>query len=123
MTEENDNFLEHTYHDSYLKGVERKDNKTNLIIDTDIHWYPGKPFTLLTLVNANNVTRIKELVGGAKHTSMSIKEAIIKRSDKSDKNFKLEIDFHSGAELEVHCYNFWTERVEKYKDYTNTTFK
>lgn len=95
MSKEKDNFLEHTYHDSYLKGVERKDNKTTLIIDTDIHWYPGKPFTLLILVNTDNVTRIKELVGGAKHTSMSIKEAVIKRSDKSDKNFKLEIDFHS----------------------------
>jgi len=123
MTKDNDNFLEHTYHDSYIKGMERRHNKTTLIIDTDIHWYPGKPFTLLILVNADNVVRIKELVGGAKHTSMSIGKAIIERSDKSDKNFKLEVKFHSGTQLESHCYNFWTERVEEYKEYTNMIFK
>jgi len=54
---------------------------------------------------------------------MSIKEAVITRSDESDKNFELEINFHSGTELEVRCYNFWTERVEEYKDFTSMTFK
>ena len=120
---EEENFLNHNFHDSYVKGVEREDNKTTLIIDTDIYWRPGKPFTLLTLVNADNLIRIKELVGGSKNSSMSIEKAAVKRSDKQDKNFKLEIRFHSGAELESHFYNFWKERVEQYKDYTNTTFR
>jgi len=123
MAEDTENFLEHTFHDSYLKGVERRDNKTKLIIDTDIYWYPGKPFTLLTLVNADKVTRLKELVGGSKHSSMSIQKAVVERSEKNEKNFRLEIDFHSGENLEVHCYNFWTERTEEYRDYTNANFK
>ena len=118
-----DNFLEHNFHDSYIKGVESQDNQTTLIIDTDIYWFPGKPFTLLTLVNVDNLIPIKELVGGSKHSSMSIKDAEITRSKKDEKNFKLEIDFHSGANLETHFYNFWTERVEEYKDYTNTVFR
>ncbi|MFB6100522.1 MAG: hypothetical protein ABEK16_04580 [Candidatus Nanohalobium sp.] len=118
-----ENFLEHNFHDSYLKGVEREDNKTTLIIDTDIYWFPVKPFTLLTLVNADKVTGIKELVGGQKHSSESIKEAKITRSGKDEKNFKLEISFHSGKELDVQFYNFWTERKEKYKDYTNAAFR
>ncbi|MFB6244934.1 MAG: hypothetical protein ABEJ03_01150, partial [Candidatus Nanohaloarchaea archaeon] len=118
MNEENANLLDHNYHDSYLRGVEETDNKTTLVIDTDIHWHPGKPFTLITLVNADDKTRIEELVGGDENASMSIEEAVINRSDRSDRNFKLEIEFHSGANLEVRCYNFWTERVEEYRDYS-----
>jgi hypothetical protein len=120
---EDENFLNHTFHDSYLKGIERQDNKTTLVIDTDIYWYPGKPFTLLTLVNPENITRVKELVGGSKHSSMSIDRATVTRSDKSEKNFNLNMSFHSGEDLELHFYNFWTERVEEYGDYTNTTFR
>ena len=117
------NFLEHNYHDSYLKGMEEKENKTTLIIDTDIYWQPGKPFTLLTLVNAENTIRIKELVGGHKTTSFSIKKAEITRSEKAEKNFKLDIEFHEGVQVSVHWYNFWTERKEQYKDYNNVTFR
>ena len=120
---EDEKFLDHTFHDSYLKGMERNNNKVTLVIDTDIYWSPGKPFTLLTLVNAENITRVKELVGGSKHSSMSIDKAAVARSDKSEKNFKLKMKFHSGEDLELHFYNFWTERVEEYRDYTNTTFR
>jgi hypothetical protein len=119
---EEENLLSHTYHDSLLKGMEKEGNQTTLVIDTDVYWYPGKPFTLLTLVNPNRTTRTKELVGGHEHTTMSISEASVQRSDRSDKNFCLQIEFHSGDQLEVHFYNFWEERVESYKDYTNSAF-
>lgn len=123
MTEDEENFLEHTFHDSNLLDIEVEDNKATLVIDTDIYWYPGKPFTLLTLVSADKTIRIKELVGGNKRSSESIKQARITRSEESDKNFILELELHSGHEVEVSCYNFWTERKEQYKDYHNTVFR
>jgi hypothetical protein len=120
---EEENLLSHTYHDSLLKGMEIDDSQTTLVIDTDVYWCPGKPFTLLTLVNPDRTSRIKELVGGHEHTAMSISEASVQRSDRSDKNFCLQIEFHSGEQLEVCFYNFWEERVESYKDYTNSVFR
>lgn len=119
MSGEEHNFLDNTYHDSLIKGVERRDNKTTLIITNYIPFDPGKPFTLLTLVNADNITRMKWLFAGYKHKGVSVVKATAKESDEPGKNFRLEFEFHSGTELEVHCYNFWTERVEQYKDYTS----
>lgn len=123
MKDDMENLLEHTFHDSNLLDIEREDNKTTLVIDTDIYWYPGKPFTLLTLVNADEVIRMREIVGRNKKSSESIKEARITRSEKSGKNFALQIELHSSPEVEIHCYNFWAERKEEYKDYQNATFR
>lgn len=118
-----DNFLDHTFHDSNLKDIENEDNKTRLIIDTDIYWRPGKPFTILTLANPDDTSRIKELVGGSKTSSGSINELKATRTDSDRKNFEIKINLHSGEEIEINCYNFWTERKEEYKDYHNTTFR
>ncbi len=118
-----ENFLEHTYHDSILKAMERKGEKLTLVIDTDIFLYPGKPFTFLTMTHVDDYSRAKELVGGSKYSTESIYEAKMLRSEKHGKNFRLQMDFHSGRSLEVHCYNFWTERQEEYKDYHKTIFR
>lgn len=120
---EDRNLLEHTFHDSYLKGVEKEENQTRLVIDTDIYLHPGKPFTILTLENVENPNRAKKLLKQNKGTSLSIDSAEITRSDKNGKNFKLDMKFHSGKGLELHFYNFWTERVENYKDYSNRVFR
>lgn len=119
---ESENFLEHSFHDSYLIDMETQDNRVTLVLDTDIYWFPGKPFTLLTLVNPDETVRAKELVGSGK-TSLSVEKAEIRRSEKDEKNFKLEIKFHGDATLELHFYNFWTERQEEYKNHSNATFR
>lgn len=121
MSDDEENFLGYNFHDSYLKDIEIRENKATLVIDTDIYWSPGKPFSLLTLVNPGKLTRFKELVGGRKISSESIQKAVIKRSE--DNNFCLDIEFHSGREISVEFYNFWVDRVEEYKDYSNTTFR
>nr|EGQ40569.1 MAG: hypothetical protein J07AB56_12990 [Candidatus Nanosalinarum sp. J07AB56] len=122
MSEE-DNLLNHTYHDCLLRGTERSDNETTLVIDTDVHRYPGKPFTLLTVVNIDDTGYINTLAGTHAHPTMSISKASVQHSDRPDKNFCLAMSFHSGERLEAHVYNFWEERVESYKDYANSVFK
>jgi hypothetical protein len=118
---EKDSFLEHDFHDSYLIDMEKRDNHLTLVFDTDIYWFPGKPFTLLTLVNPDETVRAKELVGSGK-ISLSVQEAAVERSG-GEKNFRLKVDFHGDAELEINCYNFWTERKEEYRDHTPTSFR
>lgn len=119
---EKESFLEHDFHDSYLIAMETRDNHLTLVFDTDIYWFPGKPFTLLTLVNPDETLRAKELVGSGK-TSLSVQKAVIERSERDEKNFRLKVDFQGNVELEINCYNFWTERKEEYKDYSQTVFR
>ena len=116
-----ENFLEHNFHDSFLKGAEREDRDVILIIDTDIHWFPGRPITLLKLVYADSISEVQELAALQDFNHSTILEAKIIREKDRPFNFKLEMQMASDLTLECKCYNFWTDRVEEYKDYRTTS--
>lgn len=121
--DKDENFLDHTFHDCKLRYLERRDNKTILTIQRDTHWYPGKPLTLLTLVNAENVKCLKEIIGGLKYKAISIEEAVIKRSSGKQEKYELIFNFHGGRECTLKCKNFWTERKEEYKGFPSNRYQ
>ncbi len=117
MFEERENLLENDFHDSFLKGAEREGRDVRLVIDTDIYLFPGKPFTLLTLKYADNISELQDIPFRGGTVETSINEAKIFREDDGRFNFKLKMEMISGRKLQCKCYNFWTERIEEYKDY------
>lgn len=123
MARDSENMLEYNYHDSFLKGAEREDRDIRLVIDTDIHWSPGKPITLLTLKNADNISELQEAAARQGVNQITIQQARIIRENEGHFNFKLELELISGHTVECRCYNFWTDRVESYKDYKTATHR
>jgi len=120
-SEDSDNFLEHSFHDSFLKGVERDGRDVTLVIDTDIYWFPGKPITLLKLVYADSISELQDLAAKQGLNDTIIQKAKVVREDDGSFNFKLVVEMASGEVKECKCYNFWTERKEEYKDYKTTS--